>query len=267
MLDTLEMGEPFIGSEVWLGLVEKPTTFVTFPIIRQLTVSDIQALLAVFSGGSREEQRVAFGIFQTLTRRSKELPEVPWDDSSRSTFIRLLGDHTRLDYATGEASRADSRWPMRMLWAELDPSACVEFLLSLPLTELRADSQKEALNTLAWKAREVPDARDWLEATAARGGSLGDDTKEALEDAGFVSEERLNHWSRLWREEKDPEALTWLYDKWLSYLPVGHPMDGLLSVLGPPDDGKPPDIYYQSAGGHVYVEVYESTGFSGCHRT
>lgn len=261
------MGEPFVGSEGWLSLVRQPATFVTVPIIRQLTADDIQALLVVFAGNSREEQRVALGILRTLTKRSKELPEVPWDDSCRSTFIELLGSQTRLDYATGDVARADSRWPMRMLWAELDPSGCVEFLLSLPLTELRADSQKEALATLAWKAREVPGAREWLEAAAARGGPFGDATKEALEDVGFVSEERLNHWSRLWREERDPDALTWLYNKWLSYLPVGHPMDRLLSVLGPPDDGTPPDIYYKSAGGHVYVEVHKSTGFSGCHRT
>ena len=260
------MAAPFVGSQVWLKLVEHPASTVTLPVIRQLTQSDVQDLLAVFAEGAREEQQVAFGILRTLSRQSTKLPEVPWTDTSRSHFIRHLGDKSRLDYSSGVVSRVHGNWAVRMLWAELDPQACVQFLSSLPL-ESSTGVQAEALETLAGKARSVSEARTWLEERVVAGGAVGLLVREVLEDVGFVSEERLEHWGRRWRDEKDPVALSWLYDRWLSYLPVGHPMDHLLSVLGRPDDGQPPDIYYKSSGGHVYIEVHKSTGFSGCHRT
>jgi hypothetical protein len=105
-----------------------------------------------------------------------------------------------------------------------------------------------------------------MEARARSTDELGLRAQAALEGVGIVAQARIDHWSRRWREERAPEALDWLYDKWLSYLPVGYPVDQLLAVLGPPDDGELPDLYYKTAGGHVYVEAYQSTGFSGCHR-
>ncbi len=261
------MKRPFVGSTTWGRLIEKPSEFVPFPIIRELTQADIDSLLRVFGDGSDAERGVAFEILRTLARRARELPEVPWSDVSRVAFVKSLGDRTRL-YYSGALPWAEPRGSsIRILWAVLDPEACVEFLLGQPLAEAPPPVRKESFEALASLAREQRAAREWLEGLASAGGVVGDSARDALERVGIVTQERLDYWGRLWRENKDPKALEWLYYNWLSYLPVGHPMDQLLRVLGPPDEGEPPDIYYKSGDGHVYVEVYASTGFAGCHHT
>lgn len=168
-----------------------------------------------------------------------------------------------MDYAAAKPERDGA--PARFLWADLDPEGCVQFFLTLPIEQLKAPLQIEAVETLASLARESVAARRRLEAVAAGGGALGGQCQNALEFVGIVSPARLEHWGHLWRERRDPRALDWLYRNWLSFLPVGHPMDQVLAVLGPADDGEPPDIYYVAAGRRVYVEVYGSTGFAGCH--
>lgn len=262
------MDGTFVGSETWVSLIEKPSRSVPFRIIRELTQADIDGLLRVFADGSDAERGIAFDILRTLSRRSQEPPEAPWTDASRAAFVKALGDRARLYYsgALPWAERGGSS--IRILWPVLDPQACVQFLLlDQSLAQAPSPVRKEAFETLASVAREHAAARQWLEGVASAGGEVGDSARDALERVGIVTRERLDSWGRLWRENKDPRALEWLYYNSLSYLPVGHPMDQLLRVLGPPDDGEPPDIYYKSGDGHVYVEVYASTGFAGCHRT
>jgi hypothetical protein len=261
------MGERFVDSATWRDLTGRPAAFVATTVIRELKSGDIDDLLQVFATGSAPERLAAIGILRVLAQRWKEIPEVPWTDNARAALAEAVAAKTR-DYFEGRLPWTDTPGSFtRVLWLVLDPEGYLAFLLPQALERMATPMQDEALRCLASLARDHAIAREKLEATAAAHEELAPRVRAALEFVGIVTQERIDYWSRRWRDSKDPEALDWLYDKWLSFLPVGYPVDRLLEVLGPPQEGELPDIYYASGGGHVYVEAYETTGFSGCHRT
>jgi hypothetical protein len=261
------MMERLVESAAWRELVLRPAVFVPFTVIRSLSTEDIDDLLLALAGGSAPERLVAFGMLRTIARRTNELPEVPWTQERLVAFTEIVAEQTRGYFGGRQPWTEGPGWAIRILWAVLDPQGCLSFLLAQPTDGMPAPMQEEVLQTLASLACEHGPARERLEAIASTGGEIAVRARDALEAVGLVAEGRTDEWSRRWREGRDSEALDWLYDKWLSHLPVGYPVDRLLAVLGPPDDGELPDIYYKSAKGHVYVEAYQASGFSGCHRT
>jgi hypothetical protein len=143
----------------------------------------------------------------------------------------------------------------------------VSFLVSLELKTLDSSTARALVETLAQAARRDSRAVNRLNGIVAEGGELGAAAQSGLEAAGFVSQERVEHFGKIWREERNVEALGWLYTHWIEPLPVGFPKVELLRVLGPPTDGTFPDVYWGlNDGNHVYLEIHES-GLSGCHRT
>jgi hypothetical protein len=261
------MSGPFVGSDAWRELLEAPGSFVRFDIIRRLGATDVEDLLRVYAHGSEPGGRVAFGMLVTVSTRRAELPDVPWTTEMETAFANLLAERTERYFLGLQAWPEASGNSTGFLWARLEPTRCVEFLASQPLEKMGETLQQDAFRILASLARDHAACRRRLEAIVEGGGESGLRACAALEDVGITTQERIEGWGRRWREERAPEALDWLYDKWLSYLPVGYPVENLFAVLGPPDDGELPDIYYRARAFHVYIEAHASSGLSGCHRT
>lgn len=257
----------FLSSETWKQVLEDRYHSVPVAAVRSLTEADVEDLLEVFASGGMPARLAAFHVLRGPAQRRNEFPEVPWSEHTHARFVLALGSHVKACFVGQRPFSEPGAAVMCWLWRALDPGACRSFLMTVPIEGAEARDRTEVLRLLASQARSDPDARAYLEALAAQGGALSVEAREALETSGIVSPERLAHWSRLWREQRIQEALDWLYYRWIDYLPVGYPAADILAILGPPTDGELPDVYYSAGEGHVYLELYESTGLSGCHHT
>jgi hypothetical protein len=260
------MRERFIDSESWQDLPKAPSPFVQIDATRALASHDVEDLLDLFSDGSVAEELVSLGILRNLAQRPERFSQVNWSAEHRERLVRILSVKTHRCFQGARPWNDAGGAIFRTLWRLLDPNAFATFIQAQPLARMEIQIQEEALGHLADLARESQECQGWLQERVVGGGEFGERAREALEFVGIVAPARVEHWGRKWRENREPQALEWLYDRWLSHLPVGCPLDQILEVLGPPDDGEIPDLYYISPEGVVYIEAYEATGFSGCHR-
>ena len=253
----------FLASDEWRTAIGDPQWARPAKTIGKAAVDDLLGILA----GSGAERLAAFQMLRAINRKPADYPLSEWDAAAASQFGFALRSWAE-GYFTGNDSVGDDAFgSVQYAWLEFCLEEGVSFLASREIRALDSHTAQALVEALAQAARRDSRAVNRLNGIVAEGGELGVAAQRGLETAGFVSQERVEHFGRLWRQERSVEALAWLYTHWIESLPVGFPKVEILRVLGPPTDGTFPDVYWSlSDGNHVYLEIFES-GLSGCHRT
>ena len=265
---TAPSNKGFLGTESWLSLVQADRPGLPpMEALGALSPEDVDALLGVFETGSLREEFGAFLCLRALLRRGSELGAVSLGAEQRRRCIAAL-ETKATSFLSGE--RGASEWlsvVVVVLWCAEAPDAAADTLVRTDVANLDDPLRHCVFSLMAYRARARPDVRAALESVGDRRPDLSGAVREALEQAGIVAAERLASWSQRWIRDRDPEALSLLYHRYVENNGSELTLEDVKRLFGEgPRQGRG-DMTLQAESAEVYLEFNAEgrlTGWHGC---
>jgi len=231
--------------------------------LRNLRPEDVDAVIEQFERGGVREECAAFLCVRALLKGRDGLLSLTADQRSR-----CLAAVESKAKAFLFLERQPSEWlgvAVVVVWCSVSPDA-PDTLVRLDIGGL-GDLRRRVISLMSYMARDRPDVRAALDHLAVQRPELSKVVEDELEMAGIIHEERLALWSRRWRDDRDPQALALIYNRYIENHGASLGVDDIRRVLGDAPLPGRGDITFKAGDGSVYLEFNSSGRLTGWHAT
>ncbi len=225
--------------------------FEFFKIETTVKAEDVETLLTIFDAGSPDEQRTAASILIRMLRGRSPiiLPLAP------KIAERMLSALNSYSYP----EQPQARLAMSILIAA-DIESASRFLKSF---DIRDPLPRDCRNVVVEHLKNIPTdtgARKLEELLKAE----NDQGLRALTPSRSLRYRSIEELGRLWQSSHKSEILIELYNKWITNVYEGYPMNLVKEVLGEPQTAGEHDAYYIADDNMaIYLEINDAGEIGG----